>query len=102
MNNSFLNDLDRILHPDYQPSDSDIVRARLRTTGVQEYHFTLDKGIHRMLARYLYLDAHSHFHSLQEAMVQPIGLFMTLQVRNLPLHVDRIVIVDTSQFIARR
>jgi hypothetical protein len=43
---SFLNDLARILHPDYQPSDSDIVRARLRTTGVQEYHFTLDRGNH--------------------------------------------------------
>lgn len=29
---------------DYEPSDEDVVRARLRTTGVQEYHFTLDRG----------------------------------------------------------
>ncbi|KAJ3568438.1 hypothetical protein NP233_g5711 [Leucocoprinus birnbaumii] len=40
----FLNDIDRILSPDYTPTDQDIVRARLRTTGVQEYRFTLDKG----------------------------------------------------------
>ncbi|KXN90125.1 Guanine nucleotide-binding protein alpha-4 subunit [Leucoagaricus sp. SymC.cos] len=40
----FLNDVDRILSTDYTPGDEDIVRARLRTTGVQEYRFTLDKG----------------------------------------------------------
>ncbi|TFK25565.1 G-alpha-domain-containing protein [Coprinopsis marcescibilis] len=42
----FLNDLDRILRSDYLPSDSDIVRARLRTTGVQEYYFRLDRTNH--------------------------------------------------------
>ncbi|RXW21312.1 hypothetical protein EST38_g4527 [Candolleomyces aberdarensis] len=42
----FLNDIDRILSPNYEPSDRDIVRARLRTTGVQEYTFTLDRGNH--------------------------------------------------------
>ncbi|KAF9528505.1 guanine nucleotide binding protein, alpha subunit [Crepidotus variabilis] len=41
----FLNDVDRIANLEYDPSDQDIVRARLRTTGVQEYHFTLDRGI---------------------------------------------------------
>lgn len=41
---SFLNDTERILSPGYEPSDQDIVRARLRTTGVQEYMFTLDRG----------------------------------------------------------
>ncbi|KAG6920059.1 hypothetical protein DXG01_010127 [Tephrocybe rancida] len=40
----FLNDLDRLASPDYIPSDADVVRARLRTTGVQEYHFHLDRG----------------------------------------------------------
>ncbi|PPQ98401.1 hypothetical protein CVT24_004080 [Panaeolus cyanescens] len=40
----FLNDIDRITMHDYEPTDSDIVRARLRTTGVQEYHFTLDRA----------------------------------------------------------
>lgn len=34
---SFLNDLDRIASRVYEPSDGDIVRARLRTLGVQEY-----------------------------------------------------------------
>lgn len=42
--NSFLNDVDRIATVDYVPSDEDVVRARLRTTGVQEYHFILDRG----------------------------------------------------------
>ncbi|KAF8200745.1 guanine nucleotide binding protein, alpha subunit [Pholiota molesta] len=40
----FLNDVDRITALDYEPSDQDILCARLRTTGVQEYHFTLDRG----------------------------------------------------------
>ncbi|KAG6866670.1 hypothetical protein C0991_000780 [Blastosporella zonata] len=40
----FLHDVDRIASPDYVPSDADVVRARLRTTGVQEYHFFLDRG----------------------------------------------------------
>lgn len=39
---SFLDDLDRIAHRDYEPTDEDVVRARLRTTGVQEYRFSLD------------------------------------------------------------
>ncbi|KAG6336303.1 hypothetical protein ID866_2779 [Astraeus odoratus] len=38
----FLDDIDRIASPDYQPTDGDIVRARLRTVGVQEHRFTLD------------------------------------------------------------
>lgn len=33
----FLNDLDRVCARDYLPSDDDVVRARLRTTGVQEW-----------------------------------------------------------------
>lgn len=37
---SFLNDVDRIVARDYEPSDDDVVRARLRTMGVQEYHFS--------------------------------------------------------------
>ncbi|KAF5386136.1 hypothetical protein D9615_002342 [Tricholomella constricta] len=40
----FLHDVDRIAHSDYVPTDTDVVRARLRTTGVQEYQFTLDRG----------------------------------------------------------
>jgi guanine nucleotide-binding protein alpha-1 subunit len=38
----FLNDLDRIATRTYEPSDDDIVRARLRTLGVQEYRISFD------------------------------------------------------------
>lgn len=34
---SFLDDIDRIATRTYAPSDDDVVRARLRTVGVQEY-----------------------------------------------------------------
>ena len=41
---SFLNDLERIATRNYEPSDDDVIRARLRTLGVQEYkiEFTPD------------------------------------------------------------
>lgn len=38
----FLNDIDRIVSRDYEPSDDDVVRARLRSVGVQEHKFTVD------------------------------------------------------------
>lgn len=41
---SFLDDVDRIADTNFEPSDSDILRARLRTIGVQEYRFFLDRG----------------------------------------------------------
>lgn len=41
---SFLNDVARVAARDYEPSDADVVRARLRTMGVQEYRFKPDKG----------------------------------------------------------
>lgn len=37
MLSSFLNDVERIASRSYAPSDDDVVRARLRTLGVQEY-----------------------------------------------------------------
>uniref|UniRef100_A0A8H8CDM9 G-alpha-domain-containing protein n=1 Tax=Psilocybe cubensis TaxID=181762 RepID=A0A8H8CDM9_PSICU len=40
----FLDDLDHIAQRDYSPSDDDVVRARLRTLGVQEYRIRLDDG----------------------------------------------------------
>ncbi|KAM5543110.1 hypothetical protein V8D89_002984 [Ganoderma adspersum] len=40
----FLNDVKRIAAEDYQPSDDDVVRARLRTMGVQEHRFVFEKG----------------------------------------------------------
>ncbi len=45
MNFSFLNDIDRIAVLGYEPSDDDIVRARLRTMGVQEYRFVFERGL---------------------------------------------------------
>ena len=41
---SFLDDIDRIAVPDYEPTDEDIVRARLRTVGVQEHRFVIDES----------------------------------------------------------
>ncbi|TFK72359.1 G-alpha-domain-containing protein [Pluteus cervinus] len=40
----FLNDIDRVAVPSYQPTDDDVIRARLRTLGVQEYRFVFDHG----------------------------------------------------------
>ncbi|KAF8900438.1 guanine nucleotide binding protein, alpha subunit [Gymnopilus junonius] len=40
----FINDADRIANRDYQPTDDDVIRARLRTLGVQEYKFIFDHG----------------------------------------------------------
>ena len=36
--------MDRIAAPKYSPADADIMRARLRTVGVQEHAITLDGG----------------------------------------------------------
>lgn len=40
----FLNDVARIAARGYEPSDEDVVRARLRTMGVQEYRFRFERG----------------------------------------------------------
>lgn len=39
-----MDDIDRVLERDYEPSDEDVVKARFRTVGVQEYHFTIPSG----------------------------------------------------------
>jgi hypothetical protein len=41
---SFLNDIERIATRNYEPSDDDVIRARLRTLGVQEYSFWVEQG----------------------------------------------------------
>lgn len=41
---SFLNDLDRITAPRYMPTDDDILRARIKTIGVSEHIFPVDKS----------------------------------------------------------
>jgi len=40
----FLPDLDRIATREYEPTDDDILRARLRTVGVQEYKIHMGSG----------------------------------------------------------
>lgn len=46
---SFLDDVDRVAAHNYEPTDNDVLRARLRTVGVQEYRFTLEKGQNDLL-----------------------------------------------------
>jgi hypothetical protein len=38
---SFLDDLDRLGQINYQPTEQDILRTRVKTTGIVEVHFTL-------------------------------------------------------------
>lgn len=40
---SFLDDIARITKLQYEPTSDDVVRARLRTMGVQEYRFISEK-----------------------------------------------------------
>ncbi|KAF7428969.1 hypothetical protein PC9H_008206 [Pleurotus ostreatus] len=40
----FLDDLERIATNDYEPTDDDVVRARLRTLGVQEHRILFEQG----------------------------------------------------------
>ncbi|KAL1748230.1 G-protein alpha subunit-domain-containing protein [Schizophyllum fasciatum] len=40
----FFNDIERVAAPDYEPTDTDIIRARIRTVGVEEHHFVMEKG----------------------------------------------------------
>ncbi|KZT66608.1 G-alpha-domain-containing protein [Daedalea quercina L-15889] len=49
----FLDDIDRIATRSYEPSDDDVVRARLRTVGVQEYQLNFENtaGVDRSIAR---------------------------------------------------
>ncbi|KAH7925987.1 G-alpha-domain-containing protein [Leucogyrophana mollusca] len=42
----FLNDTARIATVDYVPTEADIVRARLRTFGVEEHRFMMENGTH--------------------------------------------------------
>ena len=50
---SFLDDLYRIANRDYEPSDDDVVRARLRTMGVQEYRFVFETGAYHQFVLFV-------------------------------------------------
>lgn len=41
----YLNALDRISKPDYIPTQQDVLRTRVKTTGIVETHFSF-KGLH--------------------------------------------------------
>ncbi|KDR71584.1 hypothetical protein GALMADRAFT_75076 [Galerina marginata CBS 339.88] len=41
----FMDDFARIATTDYIPTDYDIIRARIRTMGVEEHHFVVEKGM---------------------------------------------------------
>ncbi|PBK60256.1 heterotrimeric GTP-binding alpha subunit [Armillaria solidipes] len=41
---SFLDDVSRVTMKDYVPTESDIVRARIRTIGVEEHNFVAESG----------------------------------------------------------
>lgn len=42
---SYLNALDRLGSPDYVPTEQDVLRTRVKTTGIVETHFTF-KDLH--------------------------------------------------------
>ncbi len=44
----FFNKLDEIMQPGYIPSAQDVLRSRVRTTGIVENEFTVDKHIFKM------------------------------------------------------
>ncbi|CCA73216.1 probable G protein alpha chain [Serendipita indica DSM 11827] len=50
----FLDDIDRIAKKDYEPTDEDILRARLRTVGVQEHKISLELGPEKGQDWYIY------------------------------------------------
>nr|XP_020476787.1 guanine nucleotide-binding protein G(q) subunit alpha-like [Monopterus albus] len=45
----YLNDLDRIADAAYLPTQQDVLRVRVPTTGIIEYHFDLEKVVFRMV-----------------------------------------------------
>lgn len=39
-----MDDVDRLVARDYEPSDQDVIKARLRTVGVQEHNLSIPGG----------------------------------------------------------
>lgn len=46
---SFINDIERIAVNNYMPTDDDVIRARLRTLGIQEYRLIFDHGVYNQI-----------------------------------------------------
>ena len=47
---SYLNDVRRLAAPDYLPTEQDILRVRVPTTGIIEYPFDLEQIVFRFAA----------------------------------------------------
>lgn len=76
----FMNDIARIAAIDYEPTDADMMRARVRTLGVEEHHFVIEKG----------------FDIGTEVYVTDVGGARTLRARWIPYFED----VQTIMFLA--
>lgn len=48
----YLNALDRIAQPNYIPTQQDVLRTRVKTTGIVETHFSF-KGLHFKYVRFV-------------------------------------------------
>jgi hypothetical protein len=58
---SFLDSIDRVADHAYEPTDDDVIRARLRTTGVQECQLSPDRK-YPLLVRSEHLSHHESSH----------------------------------------
>jgi hypothetical protein len=58
---SFLDSIDRVADHAYEPTDDDVIRARLRTTGVQECQLSPDRKYSHLL-RSGHLSHHDYSH----------------------------------------
>jgi len=44
---SYFEAIDRIASPDYSPVDQDVLRSRVKTTGITETHFQVGELVYR-------------------------------------------------------
>jgi hypothetical protein len=49
---SFLNDVNRIARMDFQPATGDILRARLKTIGIEEHHLLVEGQLYPLSKHY--------------------------------------------------
>jgi hypothetical protein len=86
--NSFLDKLDKVLVEDFLPSQDDVLRARVRTTGVGELVFTVGDGV---ICRYV----------LVPLLLSPFSLFFVI-VLTLPSFLCRMVDVGGQRSERRK
>lgn len=67
---SYLNDLDRIAQTSYIPTQQDVLRTRVKTTGIVETHFTF-KDLHfKYVNHAAWLSVHASFCKIIEYGIQ--------------------------------